>query len=182
MEFFDYGRGDMDITVSDQKTSITGTQISYLFICPTKLWYFSHHLHMEHSSDLVAAGRFIHESSYRREKKDIQIDGIAIDFIRKGDGIELHEVKKSPKMEKSHEMQTLYYIYVLKKKGITATAVIDYPLLRQRKRLELDAEKEADIEQAVAQVGKITALQAPPKPERKRFCPKYSYYDLCWSE
>ncbi|MGB9614940.1 MAG: Dna2/Cas4 domain-containing protein, partial [Fervidobacterium sp.] len=36
------------------KTIFNGTQINYLYICQTKVWFFSHHLSMEHSSDLVS--------------------------------------------------------------------------------------------------------------------------------
>ncbi|MEW6723158.1 MAG: CRISPR-associated protein Cas4 [Candidatus Micrarchaeota archaeon] len=168
--------------IIDNDSKLTGTQINYLFICPTKLWYFSHHLNMEHSSDLVAAGRFIHESTYRREKKDIKIEGIAIDFAKKGEIIELHEVKKSKKMEKAHEMQALYYLYVLKQKGIKANAVIDYPLIRERKTLELDEQKEREVEGAIARVKEITSMEKPPGPKRILICPKCSYCELCWSD
>lgn len=162
--------------------AITGTHLSYLFICPSKLWFFSHRLRMEHNSDLVAVGRHIDQNTYQREEKHIFIDGIAIDFIRKTDGIELHEIKKSPKMEKSHEMQVLYYLYILKKKGVQATAVLDYPLLRKRKHLELGEKEEKEIEWALTEIQRITALLRPPDPERKTFCSKCSYYELCWSE
>lgn len=161
---------------------ITGTQINYLFICHSKLWFFSHHLQMEHSSDLVATGKFIHENTYEREKKEIRLDEISIDFVRKGDVIELHEVKKSQKMEKAHTMQVLYYLYVLKKKGISATAVIDYPVIRQRTHIQLDELGEAEIERAILEVRSIIHLPIPPTPKRVVYCPKCAYYDLCWSE
>ncbi|MEM3364121.1 MAG: CRISPR-associated protein Cas4, partial [Candidatus Micrarchaeia archaeon] len=118
---------------------ITGIQLSYFFICQTKLWYFSHHLSMEHTSDLVKIGKLINERAYGRERKDEIIQNkIAIDFIRKGDVIEIHEIKKSPRIEKAHEMQALYYLYFLKESGVVNTkAIIDYPLLRERKELFL---------------------------------------------
>lgn len=48
----------------------TGTQVAYAVVCETKLWLFSKYLSMEHESDLVAQGRFINETAYKREKKD----------------------------------------------------------------------------------------------------------------
>ncbi|MEW6585871.1 MAG: CRISPR-associated protein Cas4 [Candidatus Micrarchaeota archaeon] len=165
-----------------EQRPVTGTQINYLFVCPTELWYFSHHLNMEHSSDLVAAGRFIHQNTYQREKKDIKIEGIAIDFVKKGDTVELHEVKKSKKMERAHEMQALYYLYVLRKKGIKAVAVLDYPLIRERKKLELDEQNGKAVEDAVARVKGIASLKVPPQPKRIPICPKCSYYEFCWAE
>uniref|UniRef100_UPI00261A52AC Dna2/Cas4 domain-containing protein n=1 Tax=Thermococcus sp. TaxID=35749 RepID=UPI00261A52AC len=38
---------------------ITGTEINYLFICPTKLWYFARGITMEQESDWVDLGKFI---------------------------------------------------------------------------------------------------------------------------
>lgn len=161
---------------------LTGTQMNYLYVCPVKLWYFSHHVSMEHSSDLVASGRFLHETSYSRDSKEVRMPGIALDFVRKGDVLEVHEVKKSPKMEKAHEMQALYYIYLLKKSGVRARAVIDYPLLRKKRELELSPESEKEVMDSIAEISRLISLPVPPSASRKPFCPKCAYYELCWSE
>lgn len=170
------------VEYKQKSKSITGTHINYLFICQTKLWLFSRHLHMEHNSELVETGRFIHENAYQREKKEIRIDGISIDFIKKGETIELHEIKKSQKMETAHEMQALYYLYVLKNKGISAEAVIDYPLIRQRKHLKLGEAEEVAVKNAVEEASRVISGKSIPQIERKKFCSKCSYYELCWSE
>ena len=36
---------------------ITGTEINYLFVCPTKLWYFTKGITMEQESEWVDLGR-----------------------------------------------------------------------------------------------------------------------------
>ena len=97
---------------------ITGTAINYLFVCHRKLWFFQNHIEMEHTSDNVALGQLLHEQSYGREKrKEMLIDDlIRIDFIDK-DGV-LHDVKSGRSMEKAHQMQILYYLYLLKQKGL----------------------------------------------------------------
>ena len=118
----------------------TGTQVNYYIICTTKLWLFAHHITMESGSDLVAMGRFIHETSYEREKKDVIIDNrIGIDFIKTGDTITVHEVKKSKKLERAHRYQLLYYIYYLMTvKGLPKVdGVLDYPESRERVHVEL---------------------------------------------
>jgi CRISPR-associated exonuclease Cas4 len=96
-----------------QSLPFTGTQVNYSLICLTKLWLFSHNVTMESSSDLVAMGQFIHETSYSRERKDVVIGRIGIDFVKKGDRITVHEVKKSKRFEKAHRYQVYYYIYYL---------------------------------------------------------------------
>ena len=65
----------MDI-INDSISNIrfTGTQVNYYFLCKKKLWYFTHDIQMERSSDAVYLGKLIHESSYGREKKEINID------------------------------------------------------------------------------------------------------------
>jgi len=158
---------------------ITGTQINYLFVCPTKLWYFSKGITMEQESEWVDLGKFLHEKSYFGEEKEVQIGSIKIDFIKKGDIIEVHEIKKGRSMEKAHEMQALYYLYYLKKLGIKARAIINYPKLRETKELTLDG-REEEVEDAIREVEKITSLPTPPKPLKSKKCKRCAYYELCW--
>jgi CRISPR-associated exonuclease Cas4 len=73
---------------------------------------------MEHTSDVVYTGKVVDESSYAREEKSVDIDGVInIDWIDTKTGI-IHEVKKSDSVEKAHEMQVLYYLWYLKQKGV----------------------------------------------------------------
>ncbi len=118
----------------------TGTQVNYYFVCKRKLWMFSRQLNQEQSSDTVALGKLLHETSYARKRKEIEIGPIKIDFLK---GCEVHEIKKSKKIEKAHEWQLLYYLWFLKQKGIDAKGMIDYPLLKQRVEAVLTEEKES---------------------------------------
>ena len=158
---------------------ITGTEINYLFICPTKLWYFAKGITMEQESDWVDLGRFLHEQRYANEEKEVLVGSIKIDFIRRGDTIEVHEVKLSKSMEKAHEMQALYYLYYLKKLGVKAKAILHYPKLGETKEIVLDG-REGEIEEAIREVGRIKSLPKPPKPVKSKKCLKCAYYELCW--
>ncbi len=160
----------------------TGTQVNYYLICPTKLWLFSHNVTMERSSDLVGMGRFIHETSYSREKKNVIVDRIGIDFVKKGDGITIHEVKKSKKLEQAHRYQLYYYLYYLQEVlGIPdVDGVLDYPLIRQRERLVLTDGVKEEIERMLREIGEIVQLPQSPPPVKKPYCRKCAYYELCW--
>jgi len=59
----------MDENISQIR--FTGTQINYYFVCIKKVWYFVHDIQMEQNSDAVYLGKLIHETSYEREKKEI---------------------------------------------------------------------------------------------------------------
>ena len=158
---------------------IRGTEINYLFICPTKLWYFAKGITMEQESEWVDLGKFLHERRYGSEEKEVQIGPISIDFIRRGDIIEVHEVKKSRSMEKAHEMQALYYLYYLRRHGISAKAVLHYPQLRETKEVSLSG-REKEVEEAINEVERIKSLPKPPEPIKSKKCKKCAYYELCW--
>ena len=158
---------------------ITGTEINYLFICPTKLWYFAKGITMEQESEWVDLGKFIHEQRYASEEKEVLVGSIKIDFIRRGDTIEVHEVKLGKSMEKAHEMQALYYLYYLKKLGINAKAVLHYPKLNETREVVLDG-REEDIEWAIKEVERIKSLPSPPEPVKSKKCKKCAYRELCW--
>ncbi len=161
-----------------QDMHITGVKVEYYYICHTKLWLFSHNITLERENELVEMGKLIHETSYR-EHREVRIDDIAIDFIRRGENIEVHEVKKSSKMEKAHRMQVIYYLYYLKKRGIEARGVIDYPRARRRVEVELTPEDEREIEETLRDIERIVEGPAPP-PRKKGICRKCAYYEFCF--
>ncbi|MDD2440416.1 MAG: Dna2/Cas4 domain-containing protein, partial [Methanosarcinaceae archaeon] len=97
---------------------INGVKINYFQICKTKLWLFSHNISLEKENDYVALGRELHEKRYRKKTKNVMIDGtISIDFIKAGKKLEIHEIKKSKKMDEADRSQLLFYLYYFKKKG-----------------------------------------------------------------
>ena len=163
---------------------MTGTQINYYFLCHRKLWLFTHKIDMEQNSDAVTMGKFISESTYKKEDHEIQIstdDGeIVLDFYDEKTKT-IHEVKKSDKMEELHLWQAKYYISVLEEKGITGvTGEIDYPKLREKVKVELTDSDRERLNQIKADVERIVALSLPPEVINKPFCKNCSYYDLCY--
>lgn len=157
----------------------TGTEVGYYFICHKKLWWFSHGIHMEQEHDRVKLGKVVHEESYSRKKKELDIDNkIVLDW--REDGC-IHEVKLSDRMEEAHEMQLLYYLYYLKLKGVEGLrGQIDYPKLRQTKTVELTADKETQIIQALDEMTRIVTLKRAPQVEWMKICRSCSYAELCW--
>jgi CRISPR-associated exonuclease Cas4 len=139
---------------------------------------------MEQNSDAVTMGKFISESTYKKEDHEIQIstDGgeIVLDFYDEKTKT-IHEVKKSDKMEELHLWQVKHYISVLEEKGITGvTGEIDYPKLREKVKVELSDSDRERLNQIKADVERIVALSLPPEVINKPFCKNCSYYDLCY--
>ncbi|MBC7074017.1 CRISPR-associated protein Cas4 [Candidatus Parcubacteria bacterium] len=158
----------------------TGTQVNYFLVCARKLWFFSKGFNMEQTSDLVYFGQVLDNESYQRELKNIIIDGrIQIDFFKKT--LEVHEVKKSKKLEKPHLYQLLYYLYYLKQKGVIVKGVINYPLLRKKEIIELTTEREKEVERILKSISEILSKDKPPTVKQKTYCKKCSYYQLCYA-
>ncbi|EHQ30581.1 CRISPR-associated protein Cas4 [Mucilaginibacter paludis] len=162
---------------------ITATYINLYHVCHRELWLHANGIRMEHTSETVAEGKLIGETTYtnRAEKyTEIEVDGIKIDFYDARNKI-VHEVKKSDKVENAHIAQVKYYIYKLQKQGIEGvTGIIEYPKLRQRETVNLEPADYAAIagwEQSIKQI--ITGEQCPPLL-RKPICKQCSYFDFCY--
>jgi len=159
--------------------SITATQINYYFVCHRELWLFSHHINMEQNSELVELGKLLHESTYKREKKEIQIGPIKIDFID-NQGV-IHEIKKTPSVEKAHLWQVKYYIWYLKQLGIkNIKGEIDYPKLKKRTEVELEQNDDLQIRNILDGITKLIESEQVPPVINKSICKKCSYYELCY--
>lgn len=158
---------------------ITGVKVNYYHVCETKLWLFSHNINLERENDSVAIGKMLHEDRYKKSLKNITIDGISIDFVKAGKKLEIHEVKKSKKMDAADKNQLLFYLYYFKKKGIETTGILNYPLLNKTEKIELGPEEEISIEKDIEDIRKIV-LGPIPFPKRKKICLKCAYQEFCF--
>ncbi len=160
--------------------NVTGMMVYYYFVCTRKLWYFANEINMEQNSELVNIGKVIDETSYKREKKSILIDDtINVDFI--DNGAVLHEVKKTKSIEEAGIWQLKYYMYYLENKGIKdIKAEINYPLLRETRKIVLDDEDRNVLENVVKNINEILTESKPPKVLEEKKCKKCSYFDLCY--
>lgn len=164
---------------------INATLINLYHVCHRELWLHAHGIRMEHTSDIVAEGKLIGETTYtdRAQKfTEIEIDGVKIDFYDVRNKV-VHEVKKSSSVERAHIAQVQYYLYKLRQKGIEgATGLIEYPRLKQREPVE--ALKESDVAVIVGWEEEIKTILATPNCPaviRAKICRSCSYFDFCYS-
>lgn len=142
---------------------ITGVMVYYYQVCPRKLWYFFHEIHMEQNNENVKIGKILDEESYKRDNKHINIDNVInIDFIR-SQGT-LHEIKKNKKIEEAGIWQVKYYLYYLRKREVTdIKARIDYPLLKQTVEVVLTDDDIEKIEHMLDNIRDIVSRETPPE-------------------
>lgn len=163
---------------------VIGTHIAYLHTCIRKLWLFANGIQMEHTSDIVAEGKLIGETSYQdRSVKytELEIDGIKIDFYDAKKKV-IHEVKKSDKVEHAHLAQVKYYLYILDKNGIDCpSAILEYPRIRQRQIVQWNKEDIQGVEEWILNALGIIQNERCPPLVKKNICKKCSYHDFCFS-
>lgn len=145
-------------------------------------------------------GKHIHETSYKREQKEISIDGvIVVDWIDHDEKV-IHEVKKSGRMEQAHTWQLKYYMWYLEQKGMDVAdelsakdfeddpekrgyvGELNYPKLRQTKTIILTKKDRQTIEQKIIpNIRKIISREKPPRTVEWNICKSCSYCELCYS-
>jgi len=164
--------------------TLTGTYFNYYQICRRKLWLFANGINMEHTNDMVYDGKLIHEGSYpqRSERyEEISIEGIKVDYFDTKRRV-IHEIKRSDKMEKAHEWQVKYYIYVFERNGIEGcTGLLEYPTIRQTIPVVLTDGDRDMIKEMEKEIKKIIESDDCPSIEKKRICKSCSYYDFCFT-
>lgn len=172
--------------------NITATHINYYNICQRKLWLFSNGINMEHTSEIVADGKLLHETSYpQRAEKYREIDlsftlNNEIDLFGKIDFYDakekiIHEIKRSDKIEIAHEWQVKFYIWLLKKNAIyDAYGIIEYPKLRETKKIELAVEDESNLDILVHNILELQKSEVCPEKINSKICKACSYFELCY--
>ena len=163
----------------------TATQITYYHHCHRKLWLSAHNINMEQTSALVAEGKLISETTYRRRPEqytEVAMGPIKVDFYDKKNKV-IHETKKSNKRDDLHLWQLKYYIYVFELSGMEGvTGVLEYPKLRTREEVFLTDADRIYLEDIIPKVNDIKALAECPAKLEKKYCKNCSYFDFCWSE
>jgi CRISPR-associated exonuclease Cas4 len=174
---------------------ITASLVGMYHICKRELWLHAHQINMEQTSDTVAEGKLIGQTTYPQRAArytEVALDWEPpggpvlrgkIDFFDAQDRL-VHEIKKSDKLDHAHVAQVKFYLYLLAKNGLEGCAgLLEYPKLRQTQRVEpLDAADTAEVEGWLADIATILALPRCPPLVKKRYCKTCSYHDFCYAE
>ncbi len=164
-----------------EDAQVTGTLVWYYYICKREVWLMSRHIVPDQEDDNILIGRFLQEFSYRRSKKEVCLENVKLDLIKRGKGsIVVGEVKKSSRYLKSAKMQLAYYLLRLKEKGILAEGELLIPEERKKENVRLCLELEKEIYDTVIAIKNIISNEKPPEPKKIGYCRNCAYRDFCW--
>lgn len=171
--------------------NINATLINLYHVCRRECWLHANGITMEHTSDIVYDGKLLHENSYpQRAEKHSEIEITAtyhtnslfgkIDFYDARQKI-IHETKRGNKVEKAHEWQAKFYLWLLKLNGIeNAAAVLEYPLLRHIDHVELSETDIVYLQNVIHDIAMLKDSELCPPVINAQICKSCSYYELCY--
>ena len=161
---------------------ITGTLINYYFHCKRQCYLHGNRLNLEDNSEQVKIGKAIHEERAENStNSEIAIENIRLDKLTKE---YLVEVKKTDADPEAAKWQLLYYLSVLKKKGILRKGKMEFVEKNKKDKkiiyLELTDEQEKQLSDYIQEIEVLIAEEEPPECIHKNTCKKCAYYEYCY--
>lgn len=139
---------------------------------------------MESGHVNVALGKQLTENAYNRRPKkwkELDLGHIKIDHFDPSTRT-VHEIKKTPRLEKAHVAQVKYYLAEMEKLGIPdVKGLIEYPKQRKTTSVSLGADDRERVKDWIEQVEEIVSREACPTLVPKSYCKSCAYYDFCYS-
>ncbi|MDK4521259.1 CRISPR-associated protein Cas4 [Fusobacterium necrophorum] len=161
---------------------LTGTIINYYFHCKRQCYMFAHRLNLEDNSEEVKIGKAIHEAKLiNRENTEIKIDNISIDKISSQ---YVTELKKSDADVKAATWQLLFYLKILKNKGIIRKGKLEFVEKNKKNKkviiLELTESLEKELLQYILEIDNLLKQENLPEVKEVAGCKKCAYYEYCY--
>ena len=150
---------------------INGTLINYYFHCKRQCYLHGNRLNLEDESEDVKIGKALHEQKYSDNKNsEIAIDNIRLDKLT---AKYLIETKKSDADLIAAKWQLLYYLKILKSKGIIRKGRIEVIEKNKQNKsfieVELSAVEEQELDKVIIEVEELLeSNQIPPVLKCKR--------------
>lgn len=161
---------------------VNGTLINYYFHCKRQCYLHGNRLNLEDNSEQVKIGKAIHDERAENSKNsEVAIDNIRLDKLTRD---YLTEIKKSDADMEAAKWQLLYYLKVLKEKGIIRKGKLEFVEKNKRDKkiiiLELTKELEQKLECYIEEIEKLLEESNPPECIHKATCKKCAYYEYCY--
>ena len=150
---------------------INGTLINYYFHCRRQCYLFGNRLNMEDNSEEVKIGKAIHEEKAEKGNSEIAIENIRLDKLT---GEYLTELKKSDADVDAAKWQLLFYLKVLKGKGIIRKGKLEFAEKNKTNRRIMK------LDRYIQEIEKLLSQDTIPPILESIQCKKCAYYEYCY--
>lgn len=161
---------------------VNGTLVNYYIHCKRQCWLHGNRVNLEDNSEDVKIGKALHEiKAQQSTQTELSIDHIKIDKLTQE---YLVEIKKSDADPDAVIWQVLYYLEVLRTKGIDRKGKIEF--LEKKKEenkiiyVELNTENEKILQEIEQEIEQLLLGELPVKKQRLTTCKKCAYYEYCY--
>ena len=72
--------------MENTEIKVTGTLMWYYYICHRQVWLMARHVVPEQDHANLDFGRFLQDTAYARDRKEISVGHLKFDLIRRKDG------------------------------------------------------------------------------------------------
>ena len=161
---------------------VNGTLINYYFHCKRQCYLHGNRLNLEDNSENVKIGKAIHElKSENSSNSEISIDNIKVDKLTSE---YLTEIKKSDADVEASKWQLLFYLKILKSKGLIRKGKLEFVEKNKTDKktiiLELTKEDEIQLQRYIKEIEDLIARDKIPSILNKPKCKKCAYYEYCY--
>ncbi|MCU6746088.1 CRISPR-associated protein Cas4 [Faecalicatena acetigenes] len=160
---------------------VNGTLMNYYFHCKRQCYLFGNRMNLEDNSEEVKIGKAIHEEHAEQTNTEIAIENIRLDKLT---AEYLTEVKKSDADIEAAKWQLMFYLKVLKEKGIQRKGKLEFIEKNKGKKktiiLELTEDEEKKLQQYVQEIEELLTQEEIPEVLNKSQCKKCAYYEYCY--
>lgn len=160
---------------------VNGTLINYYFHCKRQCYLHGNRLNLEDNSETVKIGKAIHEEKAHGENTEIALENIRLDKLT---GEFLTEVKKSDADIEASRWQLLFYLKVLKEKGLIRKGKLEFAEKNKGERkvilVELGEAEQQMLDQYVKEIEELLESDVVPERLGKSQCKKCAYYEYCY--
>lgn len=159
---------------------VNGTLVNYYIHCKRQCYLHGNRLNLEDNSEDVKIGKALHEAR-ESENTEIVLDNIRLDKLTK---TYLIEVKKSDVDIEAAKWQLIYYLFILKQKGVIRTGKLECIEKKTKEKktqiIELNEELEKQLEQYIIEIENLIKSDDIPEPIEDKKCKKCAYFDYCY--
>jgi CRISPR-associated exonuclease Cas4 len=160
---------------------MTGTLMNYYIHCKRQCWLHGNRINLEDNSEEVKIGKAIHDVKAKEgERTEVTVENIKIDKITRD---YLVEIKKSDADFEAVKWQVLYYLKILKQKGIDRKGKIEFVEKNKGSRktyfVDLEEDELERLDQYEREIIKLIDEPSPPSFTFEKKCLKCAYYSYC---
>lgn len=161
---------------------LNGTLVNYYLHCKRQCWLHGNRVNLEDNSENVKVGKALHEiKAEQSPQTELAIENIKVDKLTKD---YLVEIKKSDADVEAVTWQVLYYLKVLKSKGIEKKGKIEFIEKNKTENkivyVEYTEEAEKILEEMEKDILKLLEGELPEKKAKLGTCKKCAYYEYCY--